>query len=88
VDELLMLAKRLYARRQAGILCEVKTINTSDEELQRRESYGVGASSNVVDEKLLTKLSRDIAEATNQMDAYNPDVRTPFLTKVTLHPAF
>jgi hypothetical protein len=58
-----------------SILCEVKTINTSEEELQRRATHGVGSSSNVVDEKLLAKLSRDITAAKNQMDAYNPDAR-------------
>src|ERR1700732_1165341 len=39
------------------ILCEVKTINTSDKELHRRATHGVGTSSTVVEEKLLTKLS-------------------------------
>jgi hypothetical protein len=58
-----------------SILCEVKTINTSDEELHRRATGGAGSSSNVVDEKLLEKLSRDITATKNQMDAYKPDAR-------------
>lgn len=115
---------------EAPILCEVKTINTSEQELHRRATGGVGSTSLVVDEKLLEKLSRDIATAKTQMDAYNPYarqlayvvinfddwagdcaeehlaqiedflnglrpgidvvsyVRTSFLTKATLHPAF
>jgi hypothetical protein len=58
-----------------SILCEVKTINISEDELHRRATLGVGASSESLDEKLLTKLSRDITEAKNQMDAHNPDAR-------------
>jgi hypothetical protein len=115
------------AHNGTSLLCEVKTINISDDELHRRATHGVGTVTESVDEKLLAKLSRDITAAKNQMDAYDPaarkvvyvvfnfddwvgdcaeehlaqiedflhtlragvdvvsDVRTSFLTKVTLH---
>lgn len=59
----------------APILCEVKTINASEQELHRRATGDVGSTSLVLDEKLLEKLAKDLTLAKSQMHAYRPDAR-------------
>lgn len=58
-----------------AVLCEVKTINTSEIEALRRVSGGVGQSTDQLDDKFLGKLQSTIEKAAEQMQAYDPNVR-------------
>jgi hypothetical protein len=50
-------------------LCEVKTINISEIEADRRSSGGVGSSENHLPEGFFNKLAHDLAVARTQMNA-------------------
>jgi hypothetical protein len=52
-------------------LCEVKTINISEIEADRRSSGGVGSSENQLPDGFFNKLALDLALAKTQMDAYD-----------------
>jgi hypothetical protein len=56
-----------------GALCEVKTINMSEIEADRRDSGGVGTSTDSLDEGFFRKLSSDLRKAKGQMAAYSAD---------------
>jgi hypothetical protein len=53
-----------------GALCEVKTINISEVEADRRDNGGVGTSTDYLDEGFFRKLSSDLRKAKAQMAAY------------------
>ncbi|WNB76446.1 hypothetical protein [Methylomonas koyamae] len=53
------------------VVCEVKTINVSDIETDRRNSGGVGASSDVLEPGFFKKLKSDLNQAKRQLDAHD-----------------
>jgi hypothetical protein len=55
------------------VFCEVKTINISEIELNRRDSGGVGTSTDNLDEGFFRKLSSDLRKAKGQMVAFCAD---------------
>jgi hypothetical protein len=55
------------------VLCEVKTINISDDEAHRRYSGGVGSTEAQLDDGFFKKLRYDLIEAKDQMYAYDPN---------------
>lgn len=57
-----------------GVLCEVKTINASDAEANRRHSGGVGSVTDQLDEGFFRKLSSDLKKAKAQMVSYDGSV--------------
>ncbi len=59
-----------------NVLCEVKTINASQPEVERRINGGVGRTLLHLEEGFFRKLFSDIETATNQMRAYDPNVGT------------
>ncbi|MBB3571988.1 hypothetical protein [Rhizobium sp. BK491] len=59
-----------------AILCEVKTINLSNNEVVRFRSGGVGASADRLSEAFLGKLRSTVDGAEQQMLVYNADKRT------------
>jgi hypothetical protein len=62
----------LQATSGAGrVLCEVKTINVSEIEAERRAASGVGTTTDQLDAGFFRKLSSDVAVATAQMAAYD-----------------
>ncbi len=52
------------------ILCEVKTVNISDVEANRRKNGGVGTTVSSLDEGFFKKLTSDIFKAKSQIDSY------------------
>lgn len=65
-----------------GALCEVKTINISDIEADRRDSGGVGTSTDQLDEGFFRKLSSDLQKAKSQMVAYSADPNSKYIAYV------
>ena len=63
----------------AKILCEVKTINVSEIEAERRATGGVGTITDQLDAGFFRKLSSDLATATAQMAAYDA---SPFTKRI------
>jgi hypothetical protein len=61
----------------AEALCEVKTINISEIEALRRDTGGVGTSTDRLGTGFFTKLDSDLRKAKSQMDAFdsNPAIR-------------
>lgn len=55
------------------VLCDVKTINISDKEIDRRRSGGVGTSTDQLGSGFLGKLKSDLERAKAQMLAYDPE---------------
>jgi hypothetical protein len=55
---------------QTKILCEVKTINVSENEAERRQLGGVGTTSRSLDREFLKKLQSTIESASAQLNAY------------------
>jgi hypothetical protein len=53
-------------------LCEVKTINVSDDEANRRYTGGVGSTEVELSDAFFKKLAYDLIEAKAQMNAYDP----------------
>lgn len=53
------------------ILCEVKTVSESDNEVVRRESGGVGSTNDHLNVGFFVKLTSDLCEAKKQIDAYD-----------------
>jgi hypothetical protein len=54
-----------------GVLCEVKTINASDVEADRRHSGNVGTVTDRLHEGFFSKLSSDLRKAKAQMVSYD-----------------
>jgi hypothetical protein len=62
----------LQAIENAGkIFSEVKTINISQIEVNRRHTGGVGSTTNVLPDALLNKLDATVVSASNQMIAHD-----------------
>ena len=57
-----------------GVLCEVKTINVSENEANRLHDWSVGATTDQLPAAFFSKLARSVAQATAQMKAYSTDV--------------
>jgi hypothetical protein len=55
------------------VLCDVKTINISEKEIDRRRSGGVGINTDQLDSGFLGKLKSNLEHAKAQMLAYDPD---------------
>jgi hypothetical protein len=53
------------------VLCEVKTVNISKNEADRRYSGGVGSTTDRVEQGFFNKLTSDLAKAKGQMLAYD-----------------
>lgn len=53
------------------VLCEVKTINPSQAEIDRRQSGDAGSSTDVIDSGFLLKLDNVLQEAKRQIDSYD-----------------
>jgi hypothetical protein len=68
-----------------GVLCEVKTINMSEIEADRRHSGGVGTSTDSLDEGFFRKLSADLRKAKGQMEAYGTDGGTKLIAYVIVN---
>jgi hypothetical protein len=67
----------LEASAQDGqVLCEVKTVNVSEDEANRLHNYGVGTITDQLPESFFIKLSSSLTQATAQMLAYNADTKT------------
>jgi hypothetical protein len=58
------------------VLCEVKTINASAREVDRRRNGGVGTTLTHLEEGFFNKLMSDINTATSQMHALDADAGT------------
>jgi hypothetical protein len=56
----------------AKALCEVKTLNISDIEVERRRAAGVGAIEDQLNLHFLDKLGSTLRQAKAQLDAYDP----------------
>lgn len=56
----------------ANVLCEVKTINISEVEAERRVSGGVGTTAFAMGEGFFRKLESDLTQAKKQMLAFDP----------------
>jgi len=64
----------LMARLESGkILCEVKTINISEDEANARASYSARTIALNLDDKFFNKLRADCEQASQQMSAYCTD---------------
>jgi len=68
-----------------GALCEVKTVNISEIEADRRASGGVGTSTNRLNEKFFGKLSSDLQTAKAQMVAFNTGSNTKYIAYVIVN---
>ena len=68
-----------------GALCEVKTINISEIEADRRYSGGVGSSTDQLDEGFFRKLSSDLRKAKAQMAAHSTDQDTKFIAYIIVN---
>ena len=73
------------ANGQSKALCEVKTINASEVEVDRRDSGGVGTTTNQLEQGFFAKLSADLSSAKSQMLAYDIDVATKKIVYVILN---
>jgi hypothetical protein len=61
------------AEQTRKVLCEVKTINISENETCRRHKCGVGTVTDRLEDKFFDKLASSLAQAEKQMLAYDPD---------------
>jgi hypothetical protein len=66
-------------------LCEVKTINISDVEADRRHTGGVGTVTNQLPAGFFGKLGRDLAKANSQMLAHDADLSTKKIVYVIVN---
>ena len=57
----------------AKVLCDVKTINISKDEAERRTNHGVGTITRELSNEFFKKLSDDIQNASSQMHAFNSE---------------
>jgi hypothetical protein len=68
-----------------GVLCEVKTINISEIEANRRDSGSVGTSTDSLDEGFFRKLSSDLRKAKGQMVAFCADSGVKLISYVIVN---
>jgi hypothetical protein len=67
------------------VLCEVKTINISEIEAERRHSGGVGTSTDRLEQGFFNKLTSDLSRAKGQMLAYGADSTTRKIAYVVVN---
>jgi hypothetical protein len=67
------------------VLCEVKTINISDVEATRRQSGGVGTSTDRLEQGFFNKLTSDLRRAQTQMLSYDADGSTRKIAYVVVN---
>jgi len=67
------------------VLCEVKTINISDVEANRRQSRRVGSVKNSLDEGFFRKLMSDLCKAKSQIKSYEGKGRVRRVAFVVLN---
>jgi hypothetical protein len=67
------------------VLCEVKTINISEDEATRRNSGGVGTSTDRLEAGFFNKLTSDLMRAKTQMLAYGADSATKMIAYVVVN---
>ena len=53
------------------VLCEVKTVNTSDKEVDRRQTGKVGSTADCLDVGFFKKLMSDLCTAKDQIESYD-----------------
>jgi hypothetical protein len=68
-----------------GALCEVKTINISEIEADRRDSGGVGTGTDQLDDGFFRKLSSDLRKAKAQMAAYSAGLNAKHIAYVIVN---
>ena len=68
-----------------AVLCEVKTINISDDEVIRQLTGGVGSSMVSLSKRFLSKLRSTVDQAAQQMQVYNPDDRARRIAFVVIN---
>lgn len=68
-----------------GTLCEIKTINVSDVEADRRDSGGVGTVTDRLDEGFFKKLSSDLLKAKAQMVSYDGGKASKYIAYVIVN---
>jgi hypothetical protein len=69
----------------AAALCEVKTINVSDVEANRRFTGGVGTVEDQLNAGFFGKLASDVAKAKSQMSAHDPNPATKKIVYVIVN---
>jgi hypothetical protein len=72
-------------RKSEKALCEVKTINVSDVEVQRRASGGVQAISDQLDPEFFDKLRSTLTAAESQIKAYESEPATKKIAYVIVN---
>jgi hypothetical protein len=68
-----------------AVLCEVKTINISDDEVTRQLTGGVGSSMVRLSDLFIGKLRSTVDQAAKQMRVYNPDDRARRIAFVVIN---
>jgi hypothetical protein len=68
-----------------NVLCEVKTINISEEEATRRQSGGVGTITDRLEDGFFNKLTSNLVRAKAQMVAYGADSATKMIAYVVIN---
>jgi hypothetical protein len=68
-----------------NVLCEVKTINVSEDEATRRQIGGVGTSTDRLEPGFFRKLTSDLTRAKDQMAAYRVDSATKMIAYVIIN---
>ncbi len=69
----------------ARVLCEVKTINRSDDEINRWHVGGVGTTLTRLDDKFLNKLVKAIDLAASQLAAFDSEATARRIVYVVVH---
>jgi hypothetical protein len=68
-----------------NVLCEVKTINVSEDEATRRQTGGVGTSTDRLESGFFRKLTSDLTRAKAQMAAHGADSATKMIAYVIIN---
>ena len=67
------------------VLCEVKTLNISDVEANRRHAGAVGTSTDRLNDQFIGKLRSTIGQATRQMRVYADDKQTLYIAYIIIN---
>jgi hypothetical protein len=67
------------------VLCEVKTINMSEDEATRRQVGGVGTSTDRLESGFFIKLTSDVTRAKAQMLSYGADSATKMIVYIVVN---
>jgi hypothetical protein len=68
-----------------NVLCEVKTINMSEDEATRRQIGGVGTSTDRLESGFFRKLTSDLTRAKDQMAAHGADSATKMIAYLIIN---